>query len=112
MSENIIYAQKVRNSQTGEIVETRLEKEAIAQDCIIVDDICDGGRTFIELAKVLKSKGAKDIYLYVTHGIFSKGIEVLREHFNHIYCYHLINYKGNIDNNFLTVFNPKEIENV
>ena len=54
VSENIIYAQKVRNSQTGEIVETRLEKEAIAQDCIIVDDICDGGRTFIELAKSFK----------------------------------------------------------
>ena len=63
-----------------------------------------GAGHLLSLQKVLKSKGAKDIYLYVTHGIFSKGIEVLREHFNHIYCYHLINYKGNIDNNLLTVF--------
>ena len=33
-------------------------------------DICDGGRTFIELAKVLKDNGAKRVTLYVTHGIF------------------------------------------
>lgn len=45
--------------------------------CVIVDDICDGGRTFIELAKVLKRKGAEKVILFVTHGIFSQGIEPL-----------------------------------
>ena len=46
------------------------------RDCVIVDDICDGGRTFIELGKLLKEMGAKSVTLFVTHGIFSKGIQL------------------------------------
>lgn len=42
-------------------------------DVLIIDDICDGGGTFLGLAKVLREHGAKRVYLYVTHGIFSKG---------------------------------------
>jgi ribose-phosphate pyrophosphokinase len=41
--------------------------------CLIVDDICDGGGTFVGIAKLLRQVGAKKVYLYVTHGIFSKG---------------------------------------
>lgn len=55
------------------------------KDCIIVDDICDGGRTFIELAKVLKAKGAKKVILYVTHGIFSNGFLELDKYIDYIY---------------------------
>ncbi len=55
------------------------------QDCVIVDDICDGGRTFIELAKTLKDKGAKSVTLYVTHGIFSQGLEALKPYIDRIY---------------------------
>lgn len=46
------------------------------KDCYIVDDICDGGRTFIEIAKVLKTKNPGRIALLVTHGLFTKGLEV------------------------------------
>lgn len=45
--------------------------------CLIVDDICDGGRTFTEAAKVLRSAGAQSVKLFVTHGIFSKGVGTL-----------------------------------
>lgn len=41
--------------------------------CFIVDDICDGGGTFIGTAAMLKSKGAAKVVLIVSHGIFSKG---------------------------------------
>jgi ribose-phosphate pyrophosphokinase len=70
------------------------------QNCVIVDDICDGGRTFIELAKTLKDKGADSVILYVTHGIFSKGIDVLREHIDHVYT---TNSFPNISTDYLTV---------
>lgn len=45
---------------------------------LIIDDICDGGATFIGIANKLRSQvdGIK-IYLFVTHGIFSKGRDVL-----------------------------------
>lgn len=55
------------------------------RDCIIVDDICDGGGTFIGLAEELKKKNAGDLYLVVSHGIFSKGFKELRKHFKAIY---------------------------
>jgi|SRR5690606_25977740 len=54
---------------------------------LIVDDICDGGRTFIELSKALTEKGYnRPIYLAVTHGIFSAGFELLNKHFDGIFC--------------------------
>lgn len=44
------------------------------KECYIVDDICDGGRTFITLARALKDLGARTVGLIVTHGIFSYGL--------------------------------------
>lgn len=44
---------------------------------LIVDDICDGGATFIEAAKLLYDAGASEVHLYVSHGLFSKGQQIL-----------------------------------
>ena len=44
---------------------------------LIVDDLCDAGGTFIGSAQVLRDAGAHSVSLYVTHGIFSKGVEHL-----------------------------------
>ena len=41
------------------------------QTCIIVDDIIDSGGTIINAAKALKGRGAKDVYVYITHGVLS-----------------------------------------
>jgi len=57
------------------------------KDYIIIDDICDGGATFINIAKELKKLyNYNHIYLIVTHGIFSKGFVELSEYFDGIYC--------------------------
>lgn len=76
------YINKKRNQETGDIEGMFLENDLYnlkEKTILIVDDICDGGRTFIEAAKLLKRENAGDIHLYVTHGIFSKGLEVLRD---------------------------------
>ena len=39
--------------------------------CIIVDDIIDSGGTIVSAAKILKEKGAKDVHVYVSHGVLS-----------------------------------------
>ena len=39
--------------------------------CIIVDDIIDSGGTIINAAKALKDRGAKEVYVYITHGVLS-----------------------------------------
>lgn len=81
----MIYGEKKRDSNDGSIVGTLIkDKEGNEPDLtgckvLIADDICDGGRTFIELAKVLRNHGAKEVVLYVTHGIFSKGFDVFTE---------------------------------
>jgi ribose-phosphate pyrophosphokinase len=75
---SFIRADKLRNLATGEILETVVYADDLGgQDVVIADDIGDGCRTFTELAKVLKAKGAGKVILYVTHGIFSKGTKVL-----------------------------------
>jgi ribose-phosphate pyrophosphokinase len=57
------------------------------KDIIIIDDICDGGATFINIAKVVKNiEGFNGkIYLVITHGIFSKGFGELQQYFDGIY---------------------------
>lgn len=74
-----VHGEKVRNQQTGKITSYRLEGEAAGKRVLIVDDICDGGATFIALAKELKSRGVGGVYLFVTHGLFSQGLDRLRE---------------------------------
>lgn len=79
----ILYAEKKRDPNDGSILETILPDvdQAIAPSGIlIVDDICDGGRTFIELAKVIRKQlYCEEITLYVTHALFSKGFNVFFE---------------------------------
>ena len=41
------------------------------QTCIIVDDIIDSGGTIVNAAKALKNRGAKEVYVYITHGVLS-----------------------------------------
>lgn len=76
MKNDFVRADKIRDCSNGNIIETKVFGN-VPKKVAIIDDICDGGRTFIELAKVLKSKGADEIILYVTHGIFSQGYEKL-----------------------------------
>lgn len=100
---DVLCASKTRDTRTGDITATKIHGDVKGKDIIILDDICDGGRTFIELSKVLKKMNSGDIYLYVTHGIFSKGLEVLEECFEHIYCYHTMLEAKQIKNSFLTI---------
>jgi ribose-phosphate pyrophosphokinase len=85
---NVTTASKVRDIKTGNIIKTELPTMNLdgIEHIVIIDDICDGGRTFIELAKVIKEQTDKPIYLIVTHGIFSAGLKPLFEYFEGIYC--------------------------
>jgi ribose-phosphate pyrophosphokinase len=88
---NVATATKVRDLKTGQILHTEVSNLPVSTTeeelkYMIVDDICDGGRTFIELAKVIQNQrpNAK-IYLVVTHGIFSAGFDELSKWFEGIY---------------------------
>ena len=82
--ENSIVLEKTRDQVTGSINGIKLadgySPELVKyKQILIVDDICDGGRTFIEAAKVLYSHGADTVNLYTSHGIYSKGVVILHE---------------------------------
>ena len=54
----------------------------------IVDDLCDGGATFISAAEVILSNfECWELNLFVTHGLFSKGKEELNRHFENVVAY-------------------------
>ena len=78
---NIATGIKIRDLVSGQIIKSDVMCGVLdGRACVIVDDICDGGRTFIELAKALRSKGAGLLYLCVSHGIFShNALECLLE---------------------------------
>lgn len=84
-------ASKKRNPENGKITQTEVTGDIKNKNLIIVDDICDGGRTFVALADELKKKGANKVFLYVTHGIFSQGLEPLIQSIDEIICYHSLN---------------------
>ena len=75
-SESIVRCDKDRDVATGKIKSFEVYANDLeGKDCIIIDDICDGGGTFLGLAQELKNKNAGRIFLVVTHGIFSKGFD-------------------------------------
>lgn len=95
-AKGVIYCNKKRNLADGKILGMDiLNPEDLYFGCklLVLDDICDGGRTFTEVFDLIERnspgyhQGKLDytIELAVTHGIFSKGVEVLTKVFDHVY---------------------------
>ncbi|MFC6098480.1 ribose-phosphate diphosphokinase [Flavobacterium qiangtangense] len=76
---DVVECSKSRDVKTGKLSGFKVYDDDLqGMDCLIVDDICDGGGTFIGLAEELKKKNAGKLYLAVSHGIFNKGFESMK----------------------------------
>ncbi len=78
----MIQADKTRDTKTGDITGTVVHSDWQTMGgtkVLIIDDICDGGRTFLELSKALKLLDVRSIDLYVTHGIFENGLDAMKD---------------------------------
>jgi ribose-phosphate pyrophosphokinase len=94
----IVQADKIRDPQTGKLSGFQVPQIKTAK-VLIVDDICDGGGTFIGIADALDrlvvenellGENALPLlkkYLYTTHGIYSKGLDELRKRFQKLFTY-------------------------
>lgn len=83
---HIVQCDKIRDISTGQLSGAQVfANDLQGADCLITDDICDGGGTFIQLAQALKAKNAGRLFLAVSHGIFSKGTAILTAHFDQIF---------------------------
>jgi len=45
--------------------------EVEGRNCVIMDDMIDTAGTLVKAAEVLKERGAKSVYAYCTHAVFS-----------------------------------------
>jgi ribose-phosphate pyrophosphokinase len=83
----IVLGGKTRNPKTGALSGFIIEPEIRKfKKGLMVDDICDGGGTFIGLAETIhKLNPGIELSLYVSHGIFSKGLTELFKHFKKVY---------------------------
>lgn len=82
-----MFAVKERDAATGEIMNISLSSEikGPVRKIYVVDDICDGGKTFIELAKILPK--VDNLLLFTTYGIYSNGRTCLfNAGYTHLSC--------------------------
>lgn len=85
---NAFCGVKQRDPVTGNITSYTLKNSQGLHSydkILVVDDICDGGATFLLLADAISKITPVPIDLYVSHGIFSKGISTLKSKYSNIY---------------------------
>ncbi|MBL8754345.1 MAG: ribose-phosphate pyrophosphokinase [Planctomycetes bacterium] len=80
----LVQCAKVRDPVTGKLRGFEVASTATAAELgrdpalVIVDDICDGGGTFLGVAEALRARfGPVALHLFTTHGIHSKGLDEL-----------------------------------
>jgi len=70
----IAFGHKTREKK-DEVTRTIIMGEVKDKNCLIIDDLIDTGGTMIKTAQALKEKGAKKVFAYGTHGLFTEGVE-------------------------------------
>lgn len=94
----VVYAKKQRNPATGQLSGFEMSDEDVrvcsGKDLIVLDDICDGGGTFLGVMQMIRQRtydmdvtGPNFTFLAVTHGIFSKGLDVMAEQFDAVFAH-------------------------
>ncbi|AOZ63749.1 phosphoribosyl pyrophosphate transferase [Rhodococcus phage Weasels2] len=98
----LVQAGKTRDPKTGSLSGFECDDLPFTshdKNYLIVDDICDGGGTFNGLVDYLGSRERKGLdskfYLFTTHGIYSKGLDELKNRFAGIWTTDSLEKKSN-----------------
>lgn len=78
---------KTRNIASGAIAGFGMEptdRLMPKSSVLVVDDICDGGGTFIGLGDVIRERGLR-ADLWTTHGLYTKGTDALGQYYDTLY---------------------------
>ncbi|MCX6749755.1 MAG: ribose-phosphate pyrophosphokinase [Candidatus Pacearchaeota archaeon] len=73
-----------RRVDAGKVEEMRLVGDVDGRNVLIVDDLIDSGTTLLKAAEELRAHGARELYCYGTHGIFTKGTAELKAAFDRV----------------------------
>ena len=86
---DIAIAEKVRNVETGVIESIKILNpevfEGNTKPIMVVDDLCDGGGTFVGIANEIRKYTDKELNIFVTHMVNPVGIRHLANNFDHVY---------------------------
>lgn len=80
----VYYATKKRNPATGKLSEFHCEELPAEGRFLVVDDICDGGGTFMGLAEATGLPKER-LMLWVTHGVFSGRAAQVNDRYGKVY---------------------------
>ena len=61
----------ISKTRTESGLKMEISGNILNKTAVIIDDMIDSGGTIIEASKLLKSNGAKDVFVYSTHGVLS-----------------------------------------
>ena len=65
------------NGKNPIVAHEYLGRDVEGKDVIIVDDMISSGESILDVAKQLKGKGAKRIFVFSTFGLFCNGLETI-----------------------------------
>lgn len=82
--ESIAIGYKVRPKE-GEVGSIRILGEVKGKNILMIDDIIDSGNTLIKAALAVREQGAKAVYAYCTHALFTEGIEKVAAAFDRLF---------------------------
>lgn len=105
---NVLCLKKSRDAETGKITNESLFRSlklaeiecpdllhapGLGTHFVIADDLCDGGATFLQLARVFRDYREQadpdvqtNLHLFISHGIFSAGLARVLSSFNTVTC--------------------------
>lgn len=82
---NLPVGAAVKHRDTEGKINLQFIGDVKGKNCLIVDDLLDGGYTFHLLGEKLKEQGAEKVYLYISHAYFNKGVD-FTPYIDHFYC--------------------------
>ncbi len=81
---DLVIGYKARNKE-GDVEELKILGDVQGKNILIIDDMIDSGDTLLSACTTARKEGAKKVYAYCTHGIFSKGIENFKNNFDKLF---------------------------
>lgn len=82
-----VVCSKVRDEATGKLLNFNVEENlpVKGRDLLVVDDLCDGGGTFVGLAPKIRDLKPKSLSLLVAHAVQKEGIERVAAVYDKVY---------------------------
>lgn len=82
-----VVCKKVRDEKTGKLLDFEVEelKPCENEDLLVVDDLCDGGGTFVGLAPKLRELNPKSLNLCIVHAVQVEGIRNVARYYDNVY---------------------------